>query len=63
MKKLILDKTPEHSTSNPYYDMIDGGFFPPESFSTDKDTIKRIREAYEIIAYLKAYLSEHDLIL
>ena len=59
---LVLNKVPEHFTSDPYYDMIDGGYYPAESFSDDPETIKKIKNAYDVIEDLAGYLSENELV-
>jgi hypothetical protein len=44
-------------TSDPYYDLFDGGYFKPEKLLADKEEIVAINAAIKLI---KQYLSEAE---
>lgn len=62
MKDLILNKLPENSTSEPYYDLFDGGYLSPKDFTDDSESIKVIEDALHVIRRLVSYLEENDLV-
>lgn len=61
-KNLKLDLNPDVYTSEPLYDMIHGGYFPPEKLSTDPKTQEAIKNAYAIINTIHNHLEDCDLI-
>lgn len=58
-KKKDVDVIP---TSEPYYDLMDGGYLEPENFVADDEQVKQIKEAIELVKNYMHGLKEKGLI-
>jgi len=59
--KLKLNKVPSNSTSDTYYDIMNG-YFPGASLSDDPETQKKIDEAIKVIEQIANHLEKNDLV-
>ena len=51
----IKDDAEVLGSSDPYYDVIDGGYFNPEDYLEDTDDVVRVNEAIDL---LTCYISD-----
>jgi hypothetical protein len=61
MKMKLLDKPDETSSSDPYYDLFDGGYIEPDKFLVPEDAAK-VNAAIATVKEFLELLEENELL-
>lgn len=60
--KLKEDATPQGSSDGFWYDLTDGGYIRPDELIDDKDQLKKVLEAIQMLRSLEEALNDAELI-